>query len=241
MFPCAFITLSTLNFVARTGFEEVSGVVDPHTTGLLWGGIVLVLTMLRIGNLSYSYVDLCDIDTLHTKLMSIFYSISMILTKEHSPNLASLGSSNGLVQFSMCLARAISPAFVRSVFPYTRAQAARANVILVQLGILALHRQQYIGRLFLVGRRRGNRPGWCVPILDDRSCQRRGALSFRVQHYPDFVFTRVTNDEYYIYSALLLYTPNVFSPYACLFSLLTHRRPYRSTITVDPSLLLAVC
>lgn len=37
----------------------------------------------------------------------------MILVKEHTPSPAALGSTNGLVQFSMCLARAFSPAFVR--------------------------------------------------------------------------------------------------------------------------------
>jgi len=96
MFPCAFIVLSTLNFIARTGFDEASGTVNPHASGLVWIGIALVLTMVRIGNLSYS--------------------ISMILTKEYSPNPASLGTSNGLVQFSMCLGRAISPAFTSSVY-----------------------------------------------------------------------------------------------------------------------------
>jgi len=96
MFPCAFVVLSTLNFIARTGFDEVSNTISPHATGMVWTGIALVLTMLRIGNLSYS--------------------ISMMLTKESSPNPASLGASNGLVQFSMCLARAISPAFTSSVY-----------------------------------------------------------------------------------------------------------------------------
>jgi hypothetical protein len=42
-------------------------------------------------------------------------SISMILVKESAPSPAALGSTNGLVQFSMCLARAFSPAFVRYV------------------------------------------------------------------------------------------------------------------------------
>jgi hypothetical protein len=96
MFPCSFVTLSTLNFIARIGFDEASGIVSPHTTGLLWAGIVLVLMMVRIGNLSFC--------------------LSMLLTKEHSPNAASLGACNGLVQFAMCLARAVSPALLSSVF-----------------------------------------------------------------------------------------------------------------------------
>jgi hypothetical protein len=39
----------------------------------------------------------------------------MILVKETSPSPGALGAANGLAQFSMCMARAISPAFVRSV------------------------------------------------------------------------------------------------------------------------------
>lgn len=54
MFPCAFILLSTLNFFARINFDEVSGTASPHATGLVWTGIAVVLTIVRIGNISYS-------------------------------------------------------------------------------------------------------------------------------------------------------------------------------------------
>lgn len=40
----------------------------------------------------------------------------MILAKEGAPNPSSLGATNGLVQMSMSLARAISPAFSNSAF-----------------------------------------------------------------------------------------------------------------------------
>jgi len=96
LFPCMFIVLSTLNLIARRGYDETAGIIDSHTTGLLWAGIVLVLLMSRIVNLSYA--------------------LSMMLAKEHSPNPASLGVTNGLVQFSMCMSRAVSPAFVSSIF-----------------------------------------------------------------------------------------------------------------------------
>lgn len=45
----------------------------------------------------------------------------MILVKEHAPGPSSLGSANGLAQFSQCLSRAIAPAFVRFVLfpPYS--------------------------------------------------------------------------------------------------------------------------
>jgi hypothetical protein len=75
LFPCMFIVLSTLNLIARSGYDEASGVIDSHTTGLLWAGIALVLLMSRIVNLSYA--------------------LSMMLAKEHSPNPASLGVTNG--------------------------------------------------------------------------------------------------------------------------------------------------
>ena len=39
--------------------------------------------------------------------------LNMILVKEHSPGPSALGAANGLAQFAQCLARAISPAFVR--------------------------------------------------------------------------------------------------------------------------------
>jgi cobalamin biosynthesis protein CobD/CbiB len=39
----------------------------------------------------------------------------MILVRHNTANSA-LGSANGLVQFAMCVSRAISPAFISSVF-----------------------------------------------------------------------------------------------------------------------------
>jgi len=40
----------------------------------------------------------------------------MVLAKEGAPNPSSLGATNGLVQMSMCFARAFSPAFANSTF-----------------------------------------------------------------------------------------------------------------------------
>lgn len=51
----------------------------------------------------------------------IMFSVSMILTKENAPNAASLGQSNGLVQFTMCFARSFAPFVVRYVCPPSRA------------------------------------------------------------------------------------------------------------------------
>lgn len=54
LFPLMFVTLSTLNFVARSGYDEVTGIVNSHATGLVWAGIALVLSMSRFVNLSFA-------------------------------------------------------------------------------------------------------------------------------------------------------------------------------------------
>ncbi|KAJ7871414.1 major facilitator superfamily domain-containing protein [Mycena olivaceomarginata] len=61
----------------------------------LWCGVVTILLISRFGWLAFS--------------------ISMILVRHNTANSA-LGSANGLVQFAMCVSRAISPAFISSVF-----------------------------------------------------------------------------------------------------------------------------
>ncbi|KIM77976.1 hypothetical protein PILCRDRAFT_794993 [Piloderma croceum F 1598] len=96
LFPFMFIVLSTLNLIARSGYDEVTGIMNSHTTGLLWAGIALVLSMSRFVCLSFG--------------------LGMMLAKEYSPNKASLGVTNALVQFSMSMSRAVSPAFVSTIF-----------------------------------------------------------------------------------------------------------------------------
>jgi hypothetical protein len=54
LFPFMFVVLSTLNLIARSGYDEVTGVMNSHTTGLLWAGIALVLSMSRFVNLSFA-------------------------------------------------------------------------------------------------------------------------------------------------------------------------------------------
>lgn len=56
MYPCVFVVLSTLNSIARSGFDEATGVMDSRTTALVWVGIAIVLAMARVGGLAYSYV-----------------------------------------------------------------------------------------------------------------------------------------------------------------------------------------
>jgi len=37
LFPFMFITLSTLNLIARSGYDEATGVMNSHTTGAALG------------------------------------------------------------------------------------------------------------------------------------------------------------------------------------------------------------
>ncbi|KNZ75358.1 putative peptide/nitrate transporter [Termitomyces sp. J132] len=100
MWPLTFAILPFLNLLARYDFDDVgTGLVPTETRAKIWVGIAIVLGLSRVACLAYS--------------------ISMILVKEYAPNPASLGSTNGLVQFCMCFARALSPAFVSSVFAYS--------------------------------------------------------------------------------------------------------------------------
>ncbi|KAG6832687.1 hypothetical protein H0H92_012259 [Tricholoma furcatifolium] len=94
IWPLTFAALPFLNLLAR---KELAGsVLGSFQAGKqIWSGVALVLGLSRVASLAYS--------------------ISMIMVKEHAPNPSSLGSTNGLVQFSMCLARAFAPGFVRVI------------------------------------------------------------------------------------------------------------------------------
>ncbi|KAJ7043197.1 major facilitator superfamily domain-containing protein [Mycena alexandri] len=82
-----FMSLPLLNLLARCG---------PNESLWLWCGVVAVLFSSRLAWLAFS--------------------ISMILVRRHTPNPTALGSTNGLVQFAMCVSRAISPTFISSAF-----------------------------------------------------------------------------------------------------------------------------
>ncbi|KAG2752160.1 MFS general substrate transporter [Suillus brevipes Sb2] len=96
LWPYTFLVLPILNLIARAGLDETTGELGPTVVALLWVGIAFVLMV--------------------SKVASLAYSISMILTKENAPNAASLGQSNGIVQFAMCFARSFAPFVVSSLF-----------------------------------------------------------------------------------------------------------------------------
>jgi hypothetical protein len=114
LWPFAYLALPLLNLIACSGLNKTTGQMDVPTKSMIWIGIVIVLAGSRIGCLAYSYVSL-SISLCDAHLSPQFCSVSMILVKEHSPSPSALGTTNGLVQFAMCLSRAFSPAFVRLV------------------------------------------------------------------------------------------------------------------------------
>ncbi|KAF9228644.1 MFS general substrate transporter [Gyrodon lividus] len=96
LWPYTYIALPILNAIARSGLDKETGKFDVSTTAMLWTGIAMVLTL--------------------SKTATLCYSLSMILTKENVPTLASLGQANGIVQFAMCLSRSFAPFLVSSLF-----------------------------------------------------------------------------------------------------------------------------
>ncbi|EIW85420.1 MFS general substrate transporter [Coniophora puteana RWD-64-598 SS2] len=103
MWPIAFMLLPTLNLIARAGMETGAGfveaggdVVTSETRALLWVGVAVVLGLAKVG--------------------CVAFGLSMILIKDNSPNAASLGQCNGIVQFAMCFARSFAPFLVSSLF-----------------------------------------------------------------------------------------------------------------------------
>jgi hypothetical protein len=101
VWPFAFLLLPVLNLIARHGGGSLGKgrsagyelEPNPAMEGLLMAGVALTLALSRIGSLGYS--------------------LSLILVKQYAPNSQVLASTNGLVQFAMCVARSIAPAFIR--------------------------------------------------------------------------------------------------------------------------------
>jgi MFS family permease len=96
VWPFAFLILPILNLIARAGLDKTTGELGTTTVASLWVGIAFVLMLSKVACLAYS--------------------VSMILIKENAPNAASLGQSNGIVQFAMCFARSFAPFVVSALF-----------------------------------------------------------------------------------------------------------------------------
>jgi hypothetical protein len=121
LWPYCFLALPLLNMVARIGLpimdhqvrEEALQLadVDHRVQGIVWCGIAALLALSRLGCLAFAWVD-----TLASFIRGLKCSnlrLSMILVKENAPTPDSLGATNGLVLFAMCLTRSFCPAFAR--------------------------------------------------------------------------------------------------------------------------------
>ncbi|KAJ4467774.1 MFS general substrate transporter [Lentinula lateritia] len=97
VWPLVFLILPCLNIIARYGSDHgLNGGLTPlstHTKAILWVGFFVTLTLSRVGGIAYP--------------------ASMILIKNNVPCPEYLGSTNGLVQWFMCLSRCVSAAFAR--------------------------------------------------------------------------------------------------------------------------------
>ncbi|KIK53757.1 hypothetical protein GYMLUDRAFT_207175 [Collybiopsis luxurians FD-317 M1] len=97
--PFVFLILPCLNLFARYGVDKGTGELGTHARAVLWAGIFFDLALSRIGGIAYP--------------------ASMILIKNNVPSPSYLGSTNGLVQWFMCLSRCISAAFASSAFAFS--------------------------------------------------------------------------------------------------------------------------
>ncbi|KAF8551949.1 MFS general substrate transporter [Imleria badia] len=98
IWPVAFGLLPFLNVFAcaypPSSSDAVS--VSGSSVVIIWTGLLTLLALSKIG--------------------AIPHSLSMLLIKRHAPSQSSLGRSNGLVQFAMCVGRALGPIAVSTLF-----------------------------------------------------------------------------------------------------------------------------
>ncbi|RDX56894.1 MFS general substrate transporter [Lentinus brumalis] len=100
IWPFCFVLLPGLNILARMGaVDAATGELAPATQAVVWMGIGVIMLLSRCAALAFS--------------------TSMILVKEAAPDAASLGVTNGLCQFAMCLSRSFSPAFASSLLAFS--------------------------------------------------------------------------------------------------------------------------
>ncbi|KDQ16314.1 hypothetical protein BOTBODRAFT_31015 [Botryobasidium botryosum FD-172 SS1] len=155
IWPLLFVLLPFLNILARIGSVEravdggvkgIEGVermvgmfVEAAQMQTLGGGAAVegALTM-RAEWRAVIWVGVGIILAL-SRFACLAFSFSMILVRNAAPSPASLGTANGLIQSVMCLARAIAPAFVSSLFAVSVGQRILGgNMIWIAMFILSL-------------------------------------------------------------------------------------------------------
>ncbi|KAF8551945.1 MFS general substrate transporter [Imleria badia] len=93
IWPVVFGLLPFLNVLARTHPPTSS---NTASSALVWTGLLTLFAVSKIG--------------------AIPHSLSMLLIKRYAPSQSSLGRSNGLVQFSKCVGRALGPIVASTLF-----------------------------------------------------------------------------------------------------------------------------
>jgi hypothetical protein len=53
IWPVSFLAMPLVNMVARDGVDEMTGIMDPNTTALLWSGIAFVMASSRVACLTF--------------------------------------------------------------------------------------------------------------------------------------------------------------------------------------------
>ncbi|KAH9946226.1 MFS general substrate transporter [Epithele typhae] len=100
LWPFCFVLLPALNVLARAGAADLAaGTLTEHGRAVVWLAVSGVMVISRTAALAFS--------------------VSMILVKEAAPSPSSLGVTNGITQFAMCLSRSFSPAFASSLMAFS--------------------------------------------------------------------------------------------------------------------------
>jgi len=119
----AFLVLPLLNIMARTGLPIMDQTTeralhltdaDDRAQALVWCGITALLALSRLACLTFP--------------------LSILLVKENAPTPDSLGATNGLVLFAMCLTRSFCPAFVSILF----SSLARSKILWGYLWVIIM-------------------------------------------------------------------------------------------------------
>jgi len=123
LWPYCFLVLPLLNIMARTGLPIMDQTTeralhltdaDDRAQALVWCGITALLALSRLACLTFP--------------------LSILLVKENAPTPDSLGATNGLVLFAMCLTRSFCPAFVSILF----SSLARSRILWGYLWVIIM-------------------------------------------------------------------------------------------------------
>ncbi|KAL1758831.1 major facilitator superfamily domain-containing protein [Schizophyllum commune] len=143
VWPFVFAIFPAMQLTARAGYDVATGTYDSQTRALLWVMVLLMMGLAKVATLAYTF--------------------SMMLCAVHTPSPAALGSVNGLVQLSMCMSRAVSPAVVSLAF----AVSLDKNLLGGHFWVVMMIALSIAGRMFTRGMPRGDKPSSAANIEPD--------------------------------------------------------------------------